>query len=281
MGGFAIELDSTDNRYSILFNNARRLTLTEKGAALLADCGHIVDVSIEDIKDKNKADGLVQLLVCLQAGWMIVQVITRTSIGLPTTLLEVHVVAHIVCALVMYILWWHKPHQATAPTIIKGDWLPLIAYMYLASRMSGEPPQGMLAIFRPATSALEHLAYFGQEEDEVSTSTHFHGDGLDTAQSSTSGLFRLRPDTPNSDQQGDEASHALAMESNSGLQSLAEQAMQLYPVLKTHFNSHSRIHGQRPYTLPYVTELVQPHAFDWPNDGLLRRTHSLIMGMVL
>jgi hypothetical protein len=33
--------------------------------------------------------------------------------------------------------------------------------------------------------------------------------------------------------------------------------------------------------IPYVTELVQPHSFDWPNAGLIRRIQSLIMGMVL
>ena len=142
MGGFALDTDDTDTRSAVLFNGAKRLTLTAKGVALLAQCGHIPYVSLDDIKDKNKADGLAKLLVCIQAGWMIVQVISRTASGLPTTLLEVHVVAHVVCALIMYILWWHKPRQVTSPTLLKGDWLPLAAYMYLASRMSGKVPQG-------------------------------------------------------------------------------------------------------------------------------------------
>ncbi|KAL1793678.1 hypothetical protein ACET3X_008660 [Alternaria dauci] len=145
MGGFALDIDDTDFRSAALFNGAKRLTLTAKGVALFAQCGHIPDVSLDEIKDKNKADGLAKLLVCIQAGWMIVQVISRTASGLPTTLLEVHVVAHVVCALIMYILWWHKPRQVTAPTLLKGEWLPLTAYMYLSSQMSGKVPQGLRA----------------------------------------------------------------------------------------------------------------------------------------
>ena len=104
MGGFAIDIDDVDERCASLFGNAKRLTLTARGVLLLAQCGHLPEVSLHDIKDKNKADGLAKLLVCVQAGWMILQVISRAASGLPTRLLEIHVVAHVVCALIMYVL---------------------------------------------------------------------------------------------------------------------------------------------------------------------------------
>lgn len=280
MGGFAIELDSTHRRHSTLFNDLTRLTLTAKGVALLTKCGHVVEISLDDIKDKNKADGLAKLLVCIQAGWMIVQVISRTAIGLPTTLLEVHVVAHVVCALVMYILWWHKPRQVTSPTILKGDWMPLIAYMHMASRMGGKQPQSKLAFFRSATPELAKLAYV--ENENVPTGTCGDRQSLNTTRLSTASRLRPRPDIRIANQEAEAASCNSPIEATSELQRLAEEAIRLYPVLQDHFHPVSESECAKPtYKVPEVTELVQPYAIDWPNDGLLRRTQSLVMGMVL
>ncbi|EUC41707.1 hypothetical protein COCMIDRAFT_40165 [Bipolaris oryzae ATCC 44560] len=280
MGGFAIELDNTDHRNPTLFNDMTRLTLTAKGVALLAKCGYVVEISLDEIKDKNKADGLAKLLVCIQAGWMIVQVISRTAIGLPTTLLEVHVVAHVVCALVMYILWWHKPRQVTSPTVLKGNLMPLIAYMYMTSRMSGKQPQGKLAIFRSSTPELEKLAYF--EDDNVPTDTCGDRQGLNTTRLSTTGRLRPRPNIQIVNQEPEAAPCNSPMEATSELQRLAEKALQLHPVLTDHFHPvPEREFPEQTYKIPEVAELVQSYAIDWPNDGLLRRTQSLVMGMVL
>ncbi|EMD85201.1 hypothetical protein COCC4DRAFT_66490 [Bipolaris maydis ATCC 48331] len=280
MGGFALDLDSTGRRSSTLFKDVTRLTLTAKGVLLLAKCGHIVEISLEEIKDKNKADGLAKLLVCIQAGWMIVQVISRTAVGLPTTLLEVHVVAHVVCALVMYILWWHKPRQVASPTILKGDLMPLIAYMYMASRMSGKQPQGKLAIFRSATPELAKLAYF--EDENVTSYMCSNRESLNTTCLPTAGRLRPRPNIQIANQEAETASCNSPMEATSELQSLAEKAIKLYPVLKGQFHPVFETECSEPsYKIPEVTELVQPYAIDWPNDGLLRRTQSLVMGMVL
>ncbi|KAH7564337.1 hypothetical protein BM1_01384 [Bipolaris maydis] len=210
IGGSALDLNSTDRRNSTLFKDVTRLTLTAKGVALLTKCGHIVEISLEEIKYKNKADGLAKLLVCIQAGWMIVQVISRTAVGLPTTLLE-----------------------------------------------------EKLAIFRSVTSELAKLAYF--EDRNV-----------------TSYILRPRPNIQIVNQEAETASCNSPMEATSELQSRAEKAIKLYPVLKGHFHPVFETECSEPsYKIPEVTELVQPYAIDWPNDGLLRRTQSLVMGMVL
>ncbi|KAF2036768.1 hypothetical protein EK21DRAFT_51457 [Setomelanomma holmii] len=277
MGGFAIDIDHTETRYAPLFGNAERLTLTAKGVALLAQCGHIPDISLDDIKDKNKADGLAKLLVCIQAGWMIIQVITRTATGLPTTLLEVHTVAHVVCALIMYVLWWHKPRQVASPTILKGDWVwPFAAYMFLASRMSGEVPKGKLAMFRHATPQMKQLVYL--DDDGTAALPHENIAHLTTSALGAKGHFRPRGEhfgnnpEPSSPMPEDEIS--------AEHKRIAAEAVALYPALRARFVAIDQECSASRYH-PYATELVQDHALDWPNAGFLRRTQSLVMGMVL
>jgi hypothetical protein len=281
MGGFAIDLDDEDDQYKHLFGDIKRLTLTAKGVALLSNCGHTPEISIDDIKDKNKADGLAKLLVCVQAGWMIAQVIVRSAQGLPTSLLEVHTVAHVVCALIMYVIWWHKPRQVASPTILKGEWLgPLAAYMFLASRMSGEAPTGVMYMFRNATPELKKLAYFEEagHEEEIQQTIHRQ----DTAHTLTGGHFRPRPQLSSENHTRIPSSPGPESDTRAALLQLAVECVNLYPELRSRFiKSTDEASTQMTYFIPYATELVQPHSLDWPNAGLLRRTQSLIMGMVL
>ena len=73
----------------------QRLTLTARGMALLARCGHLPDVAKAEITDKSKANDLAKALVMIQASWMLVQVIGRLIAKLPVTLLEVNTIAHV------------------------------------------------------------------------------------------------------------------------------------------------------------------------------------------
>lgn len=70
------------------------------------------------IGDRSKADGLVKLVTCLQASWMFMQCVVRKTIGLPVTLLEFHVTIQVVCAVVMYGIWWYKPCNAHEPVLV-------------------------------------------------------------------------------------------------------------------------------------------------------------------
>ena len=99
-GGFALDcspyIAGPHNPEAILPPNApKRLTITARGMAFLASCGHVPDISREDILDKSKADTLAKTLVMIQASWMLLQVIARLVVGLPVTLLEVNTVAHV------------------------------------------------------------------------------------------------------------------------------------------------------------------------------------------
>lgn len=70
---------------------------------------------------------------------MAIQIIGRLAAGLQVTLLEINTLGHILCALIIYVLWWHKPRLIQEPTTLEGDWVWLIAaYMYMSSRISRE-----------------------------------------------------------------------------------------------------------------------------------------------
>lgn len=123
MGGFCFDFDTTsDVKFTNFGKSCPRLTLTARGVALLAKCGRLPDLEAEDIKDKSKADSLGKAVVCVQGVWMIAQVIQRGAAQYPITLLEINCVAHVLCALLIYVLWWHKPQNIKEPTRLEGDW---------------------------------------------------------------------------------------------------------------------------------------------------------------
>ncbi|KIV84738.1 hypothetical protein PV11_00498 [Exophiala sideris] len=136
MGGFAID---TKNHAEEYIPGSPLVYLTANGAAILARQGRLPQVTEQFISDKSKANSLAKILVVIQAGWLIVECIGRAVAGLPITLLELNTVAHVVCALIMYALWWHKPLNISDPIVIKGDWVhPFCAVMWMFSEISSQ-----------------------------------------------------------------------------------------------------------------------------------------------
>jgi hypothetical protein len=76
------------------------------------------------IEDCSKADGFSKAFTCVQSSWLIVQSIARVAAGLPITQLELATMGFVICALVMYILWWDKPFNVEYTTSLKapGNW---------------------------------------------------------------------------------------------------------------------------------------------------------------
>lgn len=101
MGGFVYVLDDLAER-----PENSLMTLTAKGAITLARQGYFVDIDPHTIEEKSKADILTKSLICIQVSWMVIQCIARAAAGYPLTLVELHVMVHVVCALSMYALWW-------------------------------------------------------------------------------------------------------------------------------------------------------------------------------
>lgn len=157
MGGFTLPLSSrgsiaSELKTPIFRSECRRLTLTARGVALLADCNLLPDIERKFLKDKSKSDGLSKFIACIQAAWLVVQVIGRLKLGLQVTLLEINTIGHVLCALVIYILWWHKPRMVLEPLVLDGGWAgPLCAYMYMSSRISHQDTACLGSLATPAT----------------------------------------------------------------------------------------------------------------------------------
>jgi hypothetical protein len=130
MGGFKIRVP-----YEYGSALEGRNTLTPYGVLLMTHANLIPDVGHlnETIEDKTKADSFAKGLVCIQAGWMVIQTIARKVSGLPITLLELNTLAHVTCALFMYIVWWCKPQNVNVPETIDIDG-DLATLMMMASR---------------------------------------------------------------------------------------------------------------------------------------------------
>lgn len=140
MGGFVFELpDQTLDKARPFIQSYRRLHVTPRGVQLLAKCGLLPRITIDDIMDKSKTDGAGKVICCAQVLWMVIQAITRVAVGLPVTPLETNTIGHVVCALINYILWWNKPRWIKEPTVLRGEWTrPMCAFMYMSSQVSAE-----------------------------------------------------------------------------------------------------------------------------------------------
>ena len=137
MGGFAMSTGS-----SFLPNDWTRAALTPKGLLFLLEQAPTLfpRTSHADIRDKSKADGVKKTVVCMQAIWFGVNVVTRLSQGLPIALLELNAAAHAICTLVIYAMWWDKPLDVEEPTLLGESKIEasdeLMAFMWMASRCS-------------------------------------------------------------------------------------------------------------------------------------------------
>jgi hypothetical protein len=111
MGGLVVDVGDIHDKYT-------RMSLAPQGLLWLAKKGHLFPISDESIRDKSKADFLAKGLVCFQVTWLLLQCIARKASGYPLTVLELHTLVHVVCALAIYSLWFHKPLDIKDPTVI-------------------------------------------------------------------------------------------------------------------------------------------------------------------
>lgn len=87
----------------------------------MASLGFLPDIPLEHIRDKSKADFLAKTLIIIQALWLVLQVTMRWASGLLVTTLELSTLAHAICTLFIYALWWHKPLDVESTSEISGE----------------------------------------------------------------------------------------------------------------------------------------------------------------
>ena len=137
MGGFVFDTSDVPEEKQFLPLGKTQISLTPKALLFLAQNAPTLlpDLPKAAILDKSKASGLTKALVCFQAAWFITQCIARLAEGLPITLLELNTLAHTVCALLVYTMWWNKPLDVEQPTAIKGPAMYAVcAYLCLHSQ---------------------------------------------------------------------------------------------------------------------------------------------------
>lgn len=127
-GGFCVESEA--------FYPCSKITFTPQGLLELAKAGILPRVDEEAIHDKNKADVFAKFIACLQAIWFFAQAIARLCQNLPITLLELHTMTHIVCALCMYAIWFKKPYDVSGPTVFVDSRIVDMAALFAAGDAS-------------------------------------------------------------------------------------------------------------------------------------------------
>lgn len=82
------------------------LIVTSSGVLMLARFDHWIYLADASVGDKSKANPVQKALVLVQILWMAMQCVSRASYGLPITLLELHTMVHVVCAVMLYTFWF-------------------------------------------------------------------------------------------------------------------------------------------------------------------------------
>ena len=80
----------------------------------------ITDITEDDILDRAASSSLSKALLVVQVLWFCTNCASRLHQRPPLSLLEVSTVARAICALLTYVLWWSKPINVAAPTILRG-----------------------------------------------------------------------------------------------------------------------------------------------------------------
>lgn len=75
-------------------------------------------LSVENIRDKSKADSVAKLITLIQVSWFVAQSIMRTAHVLPLSQLESMTLSYIPLFALTYFFWWEKPKDIQTPSIV-------------------------------------------------------------------------------------------------------------------------------------------------------------------
>jgi hypothetical protein len=164
MGGFAYDIRDLSDHHRYIALTPEGFMAFAKAELITPDC-----LNNDDIADRSKADSLGKLLVCLQALWLVVNCIARKASGKPTTLVELNVIVHVVVAVVVYGLWWHKPLAVATPTFLQRTYAAEHPSEISAGHDRKMVEPGFLAIL--VLSSQYYIKISTQEDWESETAT--------------------------------------------------------------------------------------------------------------
>ena len=90
-------------------------------AESLAPSHIITDIPEESILDRSESSSLSKAILIVQVGWFCTNCASRLTHGLPLSLVEISTAAHACCTLLTYFVWWSKPNNVAAPTLMRGQ----------------------------------------------------------------------------------------------------------------------------------------------------------------
>jgi hypothetical protein len=113
-GGESLFQISTDPHHTVEYPNYDSVIY------IMEHFPHILTDTTEDyILNQAASNSLSKALLVVQVAWFCTNCASRLSQHLPLSLLEVFTAAHAFCTLLTYIVWWSKPINVPAPTIMR------------------------------------------------------------------------------------------------------------------------------------------------------------------
>ena len=100
--------------------NAQQL-FNSRRAGLIAALPRISTVQLSKLADE---DTFVKLLALIQAAYLIIELITRAALSLPSSQLEIAALAYACSSLVTYMLFWSRPRGIRSTTTLRASRLP-------------------------------------------------------------------------------------------------------------------------------------------------------------
>jgi hypothetical protein len=126
MGGFAFydhhSVNTLTTQVSLSHISTNRLAVPKFDSLIyiMQHFPHILtDITEDCIPDQAASSSLSKALLIVQVAWFCTNCASRLFQGLPLSLLEVSTAAHAFCTLLTYFVWWSKPLNVAAPTIMR------------------------------------------------------------------------------------------------------------------------------------------------------------------
>ena len=116
MGGFIFETSTP------ILGKRTRFALTLDGVLFLMQHSPdlLPDLSEESILNRSRSDSLGKALLIIQLLYFCISCAVRGAQSLSLSLLEIATLAHALCAVATYLVWWKKPFDVAEPTVISG-----------------------------------------------------------------------------------------------------------------------------------------------------------------
>lgn len=118
MGGFAFKHTYRDEDG---LAKSMHSILTVDGFELMRQAEYTPQLTKADVEERSNADVIAKLIVVSQVVWFAIQVVARLASNLTITALEIHTIVHVGCAIIMYILWWHKPYAVNRSVFLLDE----------------------------------------------------------------------------------------------------------------------------------------------------------------